>query len=99
MSASQALAVIRLIIVSGVLLVMYLQWRYGTDTSLGRPVVYWMVHSVIYLVSYMVISFSYPVPAQFFNVWSAALQIHGYLTIFVMELFRYLRVHNSRKGD
>ena len=91
MTANQVLAVVRLLIVVGVLLVIYRQRCSGQNILLGVPIILWMAHICIYLTAYLVISSIGPTPTQLFNVWSASLQIHGYLTILYMEIARYYR--------
>ena len=91
MTANQALAIVRLLIAIGVLLVIYRQRCARQNIYLGIPIIAWMAHVVIYLAAYLVISSIGSVPTQLFNVWSASLQIHGYLTILIMEIARYYR--------
>ena len=75
MTANQALAIVRLLIAIGVLLVIYRQRCARQNIYLGIPIIAWMAHVVIYLAAYLVISSIGSVPTQLFNVWSASLQI------------------------
>jgi hypothetical protein len=62
------------------------------------PYIAWMIHAVMYLLAYLILNYLDRVNPVFFNLWSAALQIQGYLTVLIVEVARFYRQKGKQKG-
>ena len=98
MTTAQGLALVRLAIVLAVMLVMYRQHCAKRDFLLALPLWAWMLHAAVYLVVYLVDSSNNVINPIAYNIWSAGVQIHGFLTILIIELARLQR-QNRRSDD
>jgi hypothetical protein len=98
MTTQQVLAFIRLIIVISAVVVILRNRCEPHNLPYSAPYLLWLGHAFIYLVTYLVLSAFFSVHPEFYNVWSASLQIQGFLTVFIVEVFRYYR-QKQRGGN
>ena len=98
MSAQQLLAVVRLIIVLAGIAVIFRNRCAPHNLLYSTPYLAWLVHAVIYLGAYLILSSIGAVNAVFFNVWGASLQIQGYMTVLLVEIARFYRQRSNRGG-
>jgi hypothetical protein len=98
MSAQQALAVVRILIVLAALWVIIRNRCQPDNLVYSVPYIAWLVHAVVYLVVYLIDSHDGFVSPAAYNIWGAGLQIQGYLTVLMVESARYYRQrkHHTR---
>lgn len=98
MTTGEILLVIRLVIVSGVLLVLYLQRCHGQKLLFQVPLIMWMIHAAIFSTVYLIDKQDANINAVSYNIWSSAVSIHGYLTMLYVEIARWDRQRKSKNG-
>ena len=95
MTTQQALAVIRLIIILAAIVVIYSNRRTVDNFQMALPYLFWLGHAFLFLSAYLILSYLGRIDIDIFNIWSAAVQIQGFLTVLVVESFRLYR----HRGD
>jgi hypothetical protein len=98
MSEQQVLAVVRLALVVATVLVIYRNRCMPKNLAYSAPYLLYLGHALLYLIVYLILSYTGRVNAMFFNIWSGSLQVHILLTILIVESFRTQR-HNKRGLD
>jgi hypothetical protein len=96
-TAFEALQFLSLLIVVATLLLLMGQIKRDKTKRLWVfPMAIWMDHAIVFYTVLILNRYYDPIqlPNEFFTNWSATLRLHGYLTIFVIELFRWIQ---SRK--
>lgn len=98
MTTGEILLVVRLILVAGVLVVLWLQRCRGQKLLFQVPLIVWMIHAAIFSVVYLIDKQDADVHAASYNIWSSAVSIHGYFTMFIVEVARWVRQKEQKHG-
>src|SRR5574343_684492 len=99
MTTQQALAVIRLLIVVAALWVILRNRCTPQNLIYSLPYVFWLAHAGVYLVGYLALSATGKVNPVAFNVWGAAMQIQGFLTVLMVEVARWHRQRRKQGAN
>jgi hypothetical protein len=98
MTAQQILAVVRLVVIVAAIVVIYRNNCAPNNLFYAAPYLLWLGHALLYLVAFLILSLSGQVNAVFVNIWSASLQLQGFLTVLIVEIFRYYRHRQKSRG-
>lgn len=98
MTTGVILLFVRLVLVSGVLVVLWLQRCRGQKLLFQVPLIFWMCHAALFSIVYLIDKQDVIVNVEFYNIWSSAVSIHGYLTMFIVEVARWVRQRNAKHG-
>lgn len=68
------------------------------DIWWGIPVLLWMLHTVVYYVLVLGMNLLQLPATRALHDWSPVLRLHGYITIFGVEVLRWWYHKKTRKG-
>lgn len=89
LSTTQILAIVRIVLAVATIAIAVRNRRLPNALLFSAPYTAWLLHGLVYLVSYLTVSLIGSVDPKLFNLWSSALHMQGYMTVLCVEIIRW----------
>jgi hypothetical protein len=75
------------------ILIIYFESKLGlmckNKMLLAVPIIIWMIHTIFFIITSLF--FAQNMSEVFINNWLQSLQLHGYLTILSLSIYKYIK--------